>query len=38
MLAGQESAFMSKVALLMDPPQRTLKEQRDADAARAAKT
>jgi len=38
MLAGQESAFMSKVALLMDPPQRTLKEQRDADTARAAKT
>jgi peptidyl-tRNA hydrolase, PTH1 family len=32
MLAGQDSAFMSKVALLMDPPQRTLKEQREAEA------
>jgi hypothetical protein len=29
---------MSKVALLMDPPQRTLKEEREAEAARAAKT
>ena len=37
MLAGQDSAFMSKVALLVDPPQRTLKEQRESLAARAGK-